>query len=159
MGGVLDVRWAHNGIVTTGHYCTAQGIIQQIGEVGVALITLVRLTFLTMYFGLRPTVRQFLAVHTFVAALWQVGLHARGVALGMVCLACIFITLWVAIGAKVHHNYETPTPVRHSIPFFSRSFLIADATRVSIGAGLALSFRAYVLVVNTSGCGSHYSLR
>jgi hypothetical protein len=33
MGIVLDVRWAHNGIVTTGHYCTAQGIIQQIGEV------------------------------------------------------------------------------------------------------------------------------
>ena len=53
MGGVLDVRWAHNGIVTTGHYCTAQGIIQQIGEVGVALITLVRLIFITMPFGLR----------------------------------------------------------------------------------------------------------
>jgi hypothetical protein len=41
MGGILDVRWAHNGIVTTGSYCTAQGIIQQIGELGVALITLV----------------------------------------------------------------------------------------------------------------------
>ena len=46
MGGVLDVRWAHNGIVTTGHYCTAQGIIQQIGELGVALITLVCLILL-----------------------------------------------------------------------------------------------------------------
>ena len=43
MGGVLDVRWAHNGIVTTGHYCTGQGVVQQIGELGVALITLVRL--------------------------------------------------------------------------------------------------------------------
>ena len=52
LGGVLNIRWAHNGIVTTGHYCTAQGIIQQIGEVGVALITLVRLTFMTMSFGL-----------------------------------------------------------------------------------------------------------
>ena len=41
MGGILDVRWAHNGIVTTGHYCTAQGTIQQIGELGVALVTLV----------------------------------------------------------------------------------------------------------------------
>jgi hypothetical protein len=41
MGGILDVRWVHNGIVTTGSYCTAQGIIQQIGELGVALITLV----------------------------------------------------------------------------------------------------------------------
>jgi hypothetical protein len=54
MGGVLDIRWAHNGIVTTGHFCTAQGIIQQIGEVGVALITLVRLTFIIMSLGLRP---------------------------------------------------------------------------------------------------------
>ena len=43
MGGVFNIRWAHNGIVTTGHYCTTQGIVQQIGELGVALITLVRL--------------------------------------------------------------------------------------------------------------------
>ena len=41
LGGILDVRWANSGIVTTGSYCTAQGIIQQIGELGVALITLV----------------------------------------------------------------------------------------------------------------------
>ena len=40
-GGILDVWWAHSGIVTTGPYCTAQGIIQQVGELGVALITLV----------------------------------------------------------------------------------------------------------------------
>jgi hypothetical protein len=48
---------------------------------------------------------------------WHVGLQARGVALGMVCLTCIFITLWVAIGAGIHKNYETPTPVRNS-PLF-----------------------------------------
>jgi hypothetical protein len=41
LGGFLDVRWAHDGVVTTGLYCSAQGIIQQIGELGVALITLV----------------------------------------------------------------------------------------------------------------------
>ena len=41
LGGIFDVRWAHDGIVTTGNYCTAQGVIQQIGELGVALITLV----------------------------------------------------------------------------------------------------------------------
>ncbi len=41
MGGILDVRWAHDGIVTEGPYCTAQGVIQQIGQLGVALITLV----------------------------------------------------------------------------------------------------------------------
>ena len=47
MGGILDVRWANNGIVTIGSYCTAQGTIQQIGELGVALITLV-CTFLAV---------------------------------------------------------------------------------------------------------------
>ena len=41
IGGNFDIRWAHNGIVTTGHYCTAQGLIEQIGELGVGLITLV----------------------------------------------------------------------------------------------------------------------
>jgi len=92
MGGVFDARWAHNGIVATGRYCTTQGIVQQIGELGVALITLL------------------LAVYTFVAALWRVGLEARGVALGLVGLACVFIALWVGIGASIHKNYEVPTP-------------------------------------------------
>jgi hypothetical protein len=61
---------------------------------------------------------QLLAVHTFVAALWRVGLQARGVALGLVCLTCLFVTLWVSIGASIHKNYETPTPVRCSTLFF-----------------------------------------
>jgi hypothetical protein len=41
VGGALDIKWAQNGIVTTGHYCTAQGVIQQFGELGVAVVTLV----------------------------------------------------------------------------------------------------------------------
>ncbi|KAH9170451.1 hypothetical protein EDB89DRAFT_2071969 [Lactarius sanguifluus] len=40
VGGILSVRWAHNGIVTTGPYCTAQGIIKQTGALGVALLSL-----------------------------------------------------------------------------------------------------------------------
>jgi hypothetical protein len=43
MGGILHVRWAHDGQVRTGSYCTTQGIIKQIGALGTALITLVRL--------------------------------------------------------------------------------------------------------------------
>jgi hypothetical protein len=41
MSSVLNIRWAHDGIVTAGPYCTAQGVIKQIGGTGVALITLV----------------------------------------------------------------------------------------------------------------------
>ena len=37
--------------------------------------------------------------------------------------------------------------------------VIADWTRVSIGAGSVLNTRACALVVYSSGCGSHYSLR
>ena len=48
IGDILNIRWAHNGIVTTGSYCTAQGVIQQIGEVGVALSTLVCLLSLCL---------------------------------------------------------------------------------------------------------------
>jgi hypothetical protein len=43
MGGVLNIWWAHKGIVTAGHYCAAQDVIKHIGELGVPLITLVRL--------------------------------------------------------------------------------------------------------------------
>ncbi len=50
--------------------------------------------------------------------MWQVGLRARGFALGLVCLACVFITLWVGIGGGIHKNYETPTPVRNLTLFF-----------------------------------------
>ena len=74
----------------------------------------------------------------------------------MVCLACVFITLWVAIGSSVHKNYDTPTPVRHLISFL---FFIAQTTLISIGAGSVLNSPAYALVANTSGCGSHYLLR
>ena len=50
-------------------------------------------------------------------AVFRVGIRARGVAFGLVCLACVFIALWVAIGAGIHKDYYTPTPVRNS-PLF-----------------------------------------
>ena len=43
--------------------------------------------------------------------MWEVGLEARGVALGLLGIACVFVILCVSIGAGVHKNYETPTPV------------------------------------------------
>ncbi|KAI9435758.1 hypothetical protein H4582DRAFT_2168107, partial [Lactarius indigo] len=92
LGGFLDIRWIHDGIVTPGPYCTAQGIIQQIGELGVALITLI------------------IAIHTFVVALWNVGARACRFAFGIVALASLFNALWVVVGNHVHKNFETPTP-------------------------------------------------
>jgi hypothetical protein len=64
----------------------------------------------------------------------QVGLKARGVALGLVCLACVFITLCVAIGAGIHKNYETPTPVC-DLPLF---FPIVSSLLTLLGSVLVL---------------------
>ncbi|KAH9014344.1 hypothetical protein EDB85DRAFT_2123676, partial [Lactarius pseudohatsudake] len=92
VGGILSFRWAHNGIVTTGPYCTAQGIIKQTGALGVALLSLI------------------LTVHTFVTALWGIGAEARYFAFGIVAFTCLFVGLSAGISNGTHKDFETPTP-------------------------------------------------
>jgi hypothetical protein len=43
--------------------------------------------------------------------MWGLGSKARGFALGLVLVAFTFCALWVGIGAGIHTQYETPTPV------------------------------------------------
>ncbi|KAF8263589.1 hypothetical protein EI94DRAFT_1740602 [Lactarius quietus] len=80
-----DILQAIGGVVTTG-------VIKQIGELGVALITLI------------------LTAHTFTTALWGVGAGARYFSFGAVTLTCLFTVLWVGISNGIHKNFETPTP-------------------------------------------------
>ena len=54
-----------------------------------------------------------------MAALWRVGLEARGFALCLVGLVTIFVALWVGIGSGIHKHYEAPTPVRFFNLFFT----------------------------------------
>ncbi len=68
---------------------------------------------------------QIIAVHTFVVALWKVGIRARRSAFGIVALASLFAALWVGIGNGAHKNFETPTPV-HIFPIFSPPRLTTD---------------------------------
>lgn len=42
IGAVMDVHWVHSGKVEVGGFCTAQGVVQQLGETSVAITTLVR---------------------------------------------------------------------------------------------------------------------
>ena len=70
----------------------------------------------------RYTTYQLLAAHTFVAAVLQVGLKARGVALRLLCLVYAFVMLWDAIGTGIHKNYETAIPARDSPLFFFPTF-------------------------------------
>ena len=50
-------------------------------------------------------------MHTFVVALWKVGIGARHFAFSIVAVATVYIVLWVSIGNGIHRHYETPTPV------------------------------------------------
>jgi len=53
---------------------------------------------------------QILAVHTFITALWGIGIKARGFAFSIIGLVCVFIALWVGIGNGINKNYEAPSP-------------------------------------------------
>ncbi|KAI0314284.1 hypothetical protein OF83DRAFT_1064113 [Amylostereum chailletii] len=96
MGNVLDVRWVNIGKVFTGSYCNAQGIIQQFGELGVALSTLV------------------ITIHTFNSVFWRKGIHSRRIAYIVIATVWTFVALWVGIGSGVNDSedapYFTPTP-------------------------------------------------
>ena len=94
-------------------YCTAQGILQQIGELGVALITLVwSFPYCVGISECLCATNQILAIHTFVVALWEVGSRARHFAFGVVALVALYVALWVSIGNVIYKHYETPAPVR-----------------------------------------------
>lgn len=94
IGYVLNIKWVHQGKVETGGFCTAQGIVQQLGETGVAMITLA------------------IALHTFVGVMWRKGIHSRYVAFFVTGFIWTFTILFVSIGAGIHNkdNYEAPTP-------------------------------------------------
>ncbi|KAH9083444.1 hypothetical protein EDB83DRAFT_2511764 [Lactarius deliciosus] len=83
-GGILDVRWAHDGIVTD------RPLLHSTGD----------------YSANRPTRSR--TNHSL--ALWDIGIQARHFAFGTVALASLFIALWVGIGNGVHKNFVTPTP-------------------------------------------------
>ncbi|KAI0051934.1 hypothetical protein FA95DRAFT_107315 [Auriscalpium vulgare] len=96
LGTVVDVKWARLGKVYSGGFCTAQGVLQQFGETGVAM-TITAIT-----------------VHTFVTVMWRVGIHSRAVAAVVVALIWAFVALFVGISAGIHRSgsavYDTPTP-------------------------------------------------
>ncbi|KAJ7105417.1 hypothetical protein C8R43DRAFT_1046810 [Mycena crocata] len=96
VGAVMDVHWVHDGKVAVGAFCTAQGVVQQLGETSVAITTLM------------------ITLFTFAGVWFRKGLGATSLATGLVGLAWLFVILMIAIGNGLHrgeHNlYEAPTP-------------------------------------------------
>lgn len=96
LGHAISMKWVIEGQVKTGTFCTSQGVIQQLGEVGVALATLT------------------IAVQTFVT-IWWLYVPSIKVAFLIVGVEWIFVILFVAIGFGVNTHppgryYATPTP-------------------------------------------------
>jgi hypothetical protein len=82
-GGMMNAKWVMQAAVTLGPYCTAQGVVKQLGDTGVALISLA------------------IALHTFGVLIfrWKSShIHALS-AIGLICL---FITLMIGITCAIH---------------------------------------------------------
>ncbi|KAL0956613.1 hypothetical protein HGRIS_002749 [Hohenbuehelia grisea] len=96
LGAVMDIKWINDGKVETGQFCTAQGVIQQLGETGVAITTLV------------------IAVWTFIGVWWRIDSGATRVASFVMVIVWTFVILLVVITSVVHRDksqlYEVPTP-------------------------------------------------
>ncbi|KAJ7693375.1 hypothetical protein B0H17DRAFT_1059942 [Mycena rosella] len=96
IGAVMDVHWVHNGKVEVGSFCTAQGVVQQLGETSVAITTLM------------------ITIFTWVGVWCRKGLGATSLATFLIALVWLFVALLVGIGNATHRGrhdlYESPTP-------------------------------------------------
>jgi len=96
LGRGISMKWVIDGEVNTGTFCTAQGIMIQLGSLSVALATLA------------------ITVQTFTTMWWLIA-PKKTIALASVCVQWMFIILWTAIGFGVHTRppskyYATPVP-------------------------------------------------
>jgi len=96
IGHAMSLKWIIEGRAYTGGFCTAQGLMRQLGNTYVALSTIV------------------IAVQTFAAVWWLQYLN-RTISVIVNCVTFIFMLLWVGIGFGIHTNppkeyYAVPTP-------------------------------------------------
>ncbi|KZT40448.1 hypothetical protein SISSUDRAFT_477102 [Sistotremastrum suecicum HHB10207 ss-3] len=91
VGAIMDTAWIHDAGVVEGPFCTAQGMIEQIGDVGVALAILA------------------IAVSTWghIVLHWTTAPSPK-VALVIVSLIWSFVILVTSISLGVHRNRVDP---------------------------------------------------
>ncbi|KAJ7692428.1 hypothetical protein B0H17DRAFT_1061456 [Mycena rosella] len=94
LGVVMDVRWINDGVVRAGGLCTAQGVLQNIGQAGIAMTTFI------------------ITLQTFDAIWRRGGITSLRWASVLVGIIWAFLILTVAISASVHNNpaFYAPTP-------------------------------------------------
>ncbi|KAJ7188924.1 hypothetical protein C8R46DRAFT_878372 [Mycena filopes] len=94
VGAVMDIQWVHSGVVSAGPFCTAQGVVQQLGETTAAMTTLL------------------IALFTFAGIWFRSG--STALATVLVILVWLFVVLIIAIGNATHRGthslFESPVP-------------------------------------------------
>lgn len=96
IGATADIKWVGVGQVQAGQFCSAQGIIQQLGEVNVAITTLM------------------IALYTFIGVWMGGGIRSKKVTGALVGVVWVFVALLILLGnvlnRKSGKGYERPTP-------------------------------------------------
>ncbi|KAG8942097.1 hypothetical protein FRC03_003654 [Tulasnella sp. 419] len=85
LGAVMNIRWVYQAGITTGSFCTAQGVLKQIGAVGVAFSSTA------------------IAIYTFLVifARWQIP-NTRWLPLTITGLITLFLILLPIIGSRIN---------------------------------------------------------
>ncbi|KAJ7189997.1 hypothetical protein GGX14DRAFT_607415 [Mycena pura] len=94
LGAVMDVRWINDGIVRVGRLCTAQGVLQNIGQAAIAMTTFI------------------ITLHTFDLLWRHGGVQSLKWAYTLVGIVWTFLILTVVISTSVHRepSFYAPTP-------------------------------------------------
>jgi len=92
IGGIQNLKWIRDGVAVEGSFCTAQGIIKNIGETGVALSTFA------------------IAVYTLVGVFSKNIISSMKVTLGVLFVIWAFILIIVTIPNVTNHRYQSPVP-------------------------------------------------
>jgi len=89
----MNIKWVHEGVVNTGHFCTAQGALLQLGTTGVAMATMA------------------IAIYSFSAVWWRKTVHNSNLAYSVVGGIWLYVILFVLIGIGTRGNlYMVPSP-------------------------------------------------
>ncbi|KAF8334923.1 uncharacterized protein EI90DRAFT_3048911 [Cantharellus anzutake] len=100
ISNTLSIKWAYAGKVTEGSYCTAQGVLRQIGYLGVGWYTIA------------------IAVLTYLQVFHSKWLGTRGARIfvaGSICFITTFTALITAVPAAVIRSYYGSTGLWCSI--------------------------------------------
>jgi len=131
LGRITHIKWIQKGEIFQGSYCTAQGVLQQAGEAGSAMVTTT------------------IAIYTFVVVMWETFEHELLIAYLAIGFIGVFLFLFIGItvGTQTHgtQHYMTPAGFWCWIGDGSRYNAERYAGEYAwMWTALAVSFAAYV---------------